>query len=63
MRGPNGSGKTTLLRTLLVGGMLWGAPRFASNGWFVITTWVVAACVLYAGLSRVRSESLAHRDV
>ncbi|MFC7490118.1 MULTISPECIES: hypothetical protein [unclassified Knoellia] len=52
-----------ILCTLLVGGMVWGATQFPTNGWFVIAIWVAAICLLYAGLNRVQRENLAHRAV
>lgn len=52
-----------VLCTLLVGGMVWGATRWPTSGLLVIATWVAGACMLYAGLNRVQSESLSHRDV
>lgn len=52
-----------ILDTLLVGGMVWGTTRWPTSGWLVIGSWVAAAVMLYAGLNRVQSESLAHRDV
>lgn len=51
------------LCTLIVGGMVWGATRWPTSGWVVIGSWVAAAVMHYAGLTRVQSESLAHRDV
>ncbi|MFC7487168.1 hypothetical protein ACOCJ7_00485 [Knoellia sp. CPCC 206453] len=52
-----------LLGTLLIGGMVWGATQFPTNGYFVIATWVAGAWLVYAGLNRVQRENLAHRDV
>lgn len=52
-----------ILATLLVGGIVWGATQFPTNGWFVIATWVAAVWMIYAGLNRVQRESLAHRNV
>lgn len=52
-----------LLGTLLIGGMVWGATQFPTNGWFVIATWVAGVWLVYAGLNRVQRENLAHRDV
>ncbi|GGB76322.1 hypothetical protein N798_01925 [Knoellia flava TL1] len=52
-----------ILDTLLVGGMVWGITRWPTSGLIVIGSWVAAAVMLYAGLNRVQSESLAHRDV
>jgi hypothetical protein len=52
-----------LLDTLIVGGMVWGITRWPTSGLLVIGSWVAAAVMLYAGLNRVKSESLSHRDV
>lgn len=52
-----------ILGTLLVGGIIWGATQFPTNGWFVIATWVAAVWMIYAGLNRVQRENLAHRNV
>lgn len=52
-----------ILDTLLVGGMVWGATQWPTSGLLVIGSWVAAAVMLYAGLNRVQSESLSHRDV
>ncbi|WP_404380150.1 hypothetical protein LL946_09855 [Knoellia locipacati] len=52
-----------ILDTLLVGGMVWGATQWPTSGLLVIGSWVAAALMLYAGLNRVQSESLSHRDV
>ncbi|CAN7209428.1 hypothetical protein [Knoellia sp. LjRoot47] len=52
-----------LLDTLIVGGMVWGITRWPTSGLIVIGSWVAPAAMLYAGLNRVQSESLAHRDV
>jgi len=52
-----------ILDTLLVGGMVWGTTRWPTSGLLVIASWVAAAVMVYAGLNRVQSESLAHRDV
>ena len=52
-----------ILDTLLVGGMVWGITRWPTSGLLVIASWVAAAVMVLAGLNRVQSESLAHRDV
>lgn len=52
-----------ILGTLLIGGTVWGATQFPTNGFFVIATWVAAVWLIYAGLNRVQRENLAHRDV
>lgn len=52
-----------ILDTLIVGGMVWGITRWPTSGLLVIGSWVAAAVMLYAGLNRVQSESLSHRDV
>jgi len=52
-----------ILGILLIGGMVWGATQFPTNGYFVIATWVAGVCLVYAGLNRVQRENLAHRDV
>ncbi|MFW5472711.1 hypothetical protein ACOCJ5_05320 [Knoellia sp. CPCC 206450] len=52
-----------ILDTLLVGGMVWGITHWPTSGLLVIASWVAAAVMVYAGLNRVQSESLAHRDV
>ncbi len=51
------------LCTLLVGGMVWGAVQWPTSGLLVIATWVAGASMLYAGLRRVDTESMSHRDV
>lgn len=51
-----------ILCTLLIGGMVWGATQWPTSGLLVIATWVAAACLLYAGLHRIQSENLAHRE-
>ena len=52
-----------VLCTLLVGGMVWGATQWPTSGLLVIATWVAGASMLYAGLRRVDTESMSHRDV
>ena len=52
-----------LLDSVIVGGMVWGVTRWPTSGLVVIGSWVAAAVMLYAGLNRVQSESLAPRDV
>jgi hypothetical protein len=52
-----------VLCTLLVGGMVWGATRWPTSGLLVVASWVAGASMVYAGLRRVDTESMSHRDV
>jgi hypothetical protein len=52
-----------VLCTLLVGGMVWGAVQWPTSGLLVIATWVAGASILYAGLRRVDTESMSHREL
>ena len=52
-----------VLCTLLVGGMVWGAVQWPLSGLLVIASWVAGASIVYAGLRRVDTESMSHREV